>query len=149
MPNRTVPYSPWSYLISFTQSRGTVKPLGGFQEVVGLSNRAAVFRDPGALHPQKIPGQHKVGDITLKRGVVGGADLAGWIADARTQGTSAQSEATVTLRNEAGVPVTTWKLSGATPVRYTGPTLGGKGSGDIAIEELVLSAERIEIVPPK
>ncbi len=36
-----------------------------------------------------------------------------------------------------------WKLSNARPLKYTGPTLSGVG-GDVAVEELVLSCERIE-----
>jgi len=31
-------------------------------------------------------------------------------------------------------------------MKYTGPTLAGKGSGDVAMEELVLSAEGYEII---
>ena len=37
-----------------------------------------------------------------------------------------------------------WKLIGARPMKYTGPSLNGKGT-DLAIEELVLAAERIEM----
>jgi hypothetical protein len=54
----------------------------------------------------------------------------------------------VTLRDETGTPIISWKFTKAMPVRYKGPPLGGKGSGDCAIEELVLSAESIELVPP-
>ena len=38
----------------------------------------------------------------------------------------------------------TWKLVNARPMKYTGPALNGKGT-DLAIEELVLSSERIEL----
>jgi phage tail-like protein len=37
-----------------------------------------------------------------------------------------------------------WKLFRARPTKYTGPGLNGKGT-DVAIEELVLASERIEI----
>ena len=30
-------------------------------------------------------------------------------------------------------------------MKYTGPTLAGKGGGDVAMEELVLSIEALEI----
>ena len=38
-----------------------------------------------------------------------------------------------------------FKLYAVTPKGYTGPTMSGKGAGDIAIEELVLAPETIEI----
>jgi hypothetical protein len=52
---------------------------------------------------------------------------------------------TITLRDEANNPVQIFKLYAVTPKGYTGPTLSGKGAGDIAIEELVLAPETIEI----
>jgi phage tail-like protein len=37
-----------------------------------------------------------------------------------------------------------WRLINARPMKYTGPSLNGKGT-DLAIEELVLASERIEL----
>ena len=37
-----------------------------------------------------------------------------------------------------------WKLFNARPMKYTGPSLNGNGT-DVAVEELVLAVERIEI----
>jgi len=31
------------------------------------------------------------------------------------------------------------------PMKYTGPTFAGKGGGDVAMEEIVLSAEALEL----
>ncbi len=50
----------------------------------------------------------------------------------------------ITLLSESGERVQGWKLHGALPLRYTGPTLAAKGGGDVAMEELVLSAEELE-----
>jgi hypothetical protein len=36
-------------------------------------------------------------------------------------------------------------LHGVIPMKYTGPTLAGKGGGDVAMEELVLSAEALSM----
>jgi hypothetical protein len=44
--------------------------------------------------------------------------------------------------------VITWNLQKVAPVKYTGPNLAGKGGGDVAIEELVLSSEQL-ILPRK
>jgi phage tail-like protein len=53
----------------------------------------------------------------------------------------------ITLRDEAANPVQSWKLRNVVPMKYTGPTLAGKGGGEVAMEELVLSAEGFEIAP--
>ncbi len=37
-----------------------------------------------------------------------------------------------------------WLLKNARPMKYTGPSLNGKGT-DLAIEELVLAAEELEM----
>ena len=125
MSNRTDPYTSFNYLISL---EGTI--LGGFTEM------------------SKIQGTHKVGDVTLKRGLIDSTSLSNWIASARSSPMSAKKQVTITLRNEANQPVELYKLSQATPTKYTGPTLSGKGSGDVAIEELVLACENIVIETP-
>ncbi len=38
----------------------------------------------------------------------------------------------------------TWKLQRAWIVKYTGPSLNGRGN-DVAMEEVVLACERLEI----
>jgi phage tail-like protein len=90
---------------------------------------------------------HKVGDVTLKRGIVNSKDLWAWITQARRFGTGAKREVVITLRDEAGRPVQSWTLRGVVPLKYTGPTLAAKGGGDVAMEELVLSAEGMEFAP--
>jgi phage tail-like protein len=88
---------------------------------------------------------HTVGDVTLKRGLVDSTDLWAWITQARTVGVAAQRDVTITVRDEANNPVQIYKLFAVTPKGYTGPTLSGKGTGDLAIEELVLAPEGYEI----
>ena len=107
------------------------------------------YRDGNEAEPhvRKIPGSHKVGDVTLKRGVVDSSDLWDWITAARTNGVEAQRDVVITLLDEAGNPVQQWKLRAVVPMKYTGPTLAGKGGGEVAMEELVLSAEGYEIAP--
>jgi phage tail-like protein len=50
----------------------------------------------------------------------------------------------ISLRNEAGQTVQTWILHRAVPSKYTGPSLNIKGD-DVAMEELVLRAESVEL----
>jgi phage tail-like protein len=149
MANRTAPYPSYNYLVDLKGSRDPEKPLGGFSDLAGLKTELHIseYRDGNdvATYVRKYSGMHTTADVTLKRGVVDTSDLWAWITDARTNGSSAQRDVTITLRDEANNPVQVFKLYNVTPKGYTGPTLSGKGAGDIAIEELVLAPETIEI----
>jgi phage tail-like protein len=93
---------------------------------------------------RKVPGIHKVSDVTLKRGIVNSSDLWTWISQTRNEGVAAKRTIVITLRDEAGNPVQKWTLGNVVPMKYTGPTLAAKGGGDVAMEELVLSSESLE-----
>ena len=149
MPDRTAPLPAYNFTVDLSGPRDPDKLLGGFSDVSGLETDIHIseYRDGNEPEPhvRKIPGSHKVGDVTLKRGVVDSSDLWDWITDARTNGVDAQRDVVITMRDEAGNPVQQWKLRNVIPMKYTGPTLAGKGGGDVAMEELVLSAEGYEI----
>jgi phage tail-like protein len=151
MPDRTAPYPSYNYIVNLNGPRDPNKLLGGFSDVSGLETDIHVseYRDGNEAEPhvRKIPGSHKVGDVTLKRGVVDSSDLWAWIKDTRTNGVNAQRDVVITLRDEAANPVQKYTLRKAVPMKYTGPTLAGKGAGEVAMEELVLSAEGFEISP--
>jgi phage tail-like protein len=82
--------------------------------------------------------------VTLKRGILDSADLWQWIDDVRLRSVNAQRDVVITMNDEAGERVQSWTLRGVVPLKYTGPTFAGKGGGDVAMEELVLSAEGLE-----
>jgi phage tail-like protein len=149
MPDRTAPLPAYNYLVNLNGPRQPNQLLGGFSDVSGLETDIHIseYRDGNEPEPhvRKIPGSHKVGDVTLKRGVVDSSDLWAWITAARTTGVKAQRDVVITLQDEAGKPVQQWKLRKVVPMKYTGPTLAGKGGGDVAMEELVLAAEGYEI----
>jgi phage tail-like protein len=88
---------------------------------------------------------HKVSDVTLKRGILNSKTLFDWIGATRINGPDAQKSVRITLLDESQKPVQAWVLRGAIPMKYTGPTLAGKGGGDVAMEEVVLSAEAMEL----
>jgi phage tail-like protein len=142
---RTVPYPAFNFIVNI----GAGEAFGGFSDVSGIQTEITVseYRNGNEKlnHVRKIQGVHKVGDVTLKRGVVNSADMWGWIQDTRTKGPDAKREVSITLRDEGGAPVQTWKLHAVIPLKYTGPTLAGKGGGDVAIEELVLSSEGLDL----
>ena len=145
MANRTTPYGAFNYLVNF--DGGEV--FGGFSDFSGIGTEVTVaeYRNGNDKenHVRKVAGIHKVSDVTLKRGILNSKTLFDWISQTRTQGPAAQRNVTITLLDEAHTPVQTWVLRGVIPMKYTGPTLAGKGGGDVAMEEIALSAEAMEI----
>lgn len=146
MASRTTPYGAFNFVVNF--DGGQV--FGGFSDVSGIGTEMTVaeYRNGNDRenHVRKVPGVHKVGDVTLKRGVVDSKSLFDWIKDVRLNGVKGQKKSvTITLLDEAQAPVQTWVLGNVIPLKYTGPTLAGKGGGDVAMEEIVLSAESMSI----
>jgi|688.fasta_scaffold00258_43 phage tail-like protein len=145
---RTYPYGAFNYLVNLNSSNiDSESVLGGFSDVSGIGTEMTIAEYRTGVdalnHVRKIPGIHKVSDVTLKRGIVNSIDLWQWISQVRKTGPAAKREVVITLRDEAGSPVQSWKLRGVVPMKYTGPTLAAKGGGDVAMEELVLSAEEL------
>jgi phage tail-like protein len=149
--DRTFPYGAFNYLVNLNSP--DVDPqtvLGGFSDVSGIGTEMTIAEYRTGVdklnHVRKVPGMHKVSDVTLKRGIVNSTDLWTWIAQVRKTGPAAKREVVITLRDEAGTTVQSWKLRGVVPMKYTGPTLAAKGGGDVAMEELVLSAEELVFI---
>lgn len=146
---RTNPYGSFNFLVDFgTGDTASVK--AGFQEVSGLSVDVTVAEyrngNDGVNHVRKINGIYKVGDITLKRGLMGALDLFQWINQVRIGDQTARRNITIQLRDETGAnTVMLWRLTNARPMKYTGPSLNAKTGTDVAIEELVLSCEDLTI----
>ena len=150
---RARPYSAFNYLVDLGNGTGTDSPRAGFQEVTGLGVEITVqeYR-PGnyALNStMKITGMNKVTDITLKRGVIAALDLWEWVNSVRRgeQGTTPGPlrNVTIQLQNEDRTAIAmTWRVINARPIKFTAPSFNGKGT-DVAVEELVLTAEDITI----
>lgn len=145
MANRTTPFGAFNYIVNFDGGEA----FGGFSDVSGIGTEVTIaeYRNGNEKenHVRKVAGVHKVSDVTLKRGILNSKSLFDWIQATRTQGPAAQKSVSITLLDEAQKPVQSWVLRGVVPMKYTGPTLAGKGGGDVAIEEVVLSAEAMEI----
>jgi len=145
MANRTTPYGAFNFIVNFPGG----EIFGGFSDVSGIGTEVTVaeyrFGNDKENHVRKVAGVHKVSDVTLKRGILNSQTLFDWIGDTRTKGPEAQKSVTITLLDESQKPVQAWVLRGAIPMKYTGPTLAAKGGGDVAMEEVVLSAEAMEL----
>lgn len=144
---RERPYSQFNFLVDLGTG-DTTSPQAGFQEAsgLGLEITLAEYRNGNEKDnaPRKINGMYKVPDVTLKRGVIGSLDLYEWINQIRDGSQEALRNVTIQLQDESHTgPVMEWKLTNARPIKYTGPSLNGKGN-DVAIEELTLACERID-----
>src|SRR4030095_11571842 len=104
MPDRTTPYGAFNFVVNLNGPIGEDQPLGGFSDVSGLSNEITIaeYRNGNERvnHVRKVPGIHKVGDVTLKRVVVNSTDLWTWITQTRNQGVVAKRNVVITLRDE-------------------------------------------------
>jgi len=148
---RDNPYGAFNFELTadpFGGDAGSVR--AGFQEVSGLGMEVteAEYRNGNEKenHVRKMNGLYKTGDVTLKRGVIGVDDFSKWIKDVRDGGQDARKTVVIELKDEArSGSVMTWTLSNAKPKSYKGPTLNAKGGTDVAIEELVLSCEKIDV----
>jgi len=149
---RPRPYSQFNFKVKIDADNGDGFN-AGFQEVSGLGTEVHVAEYRAGNYPDnspiKVNGSYKVPDVTLKRGVVGElALLHEWLKAVRDGGNEPSKhlkQVTIVLLAEDRVTeVQTWTLTNARPMKYTGPSLTGKGT-DVAIEELVLAAEHIEV----
>ncbi|HGX93131.1 MAG TPA: phage tail protein [Candidatus Tenderia sp.] len=146
---RETPYSAFNYLVELEAGQGQ-EVVAGFSEVSGLNSEITVaeYRNGNSKtnYVSKIPGMHKSGDITLKRGVIGATNIWEWLDNVR-QGklSDAKRDIVIKMLNEdRSEVVLSWKLRSAMPIKWTGPTLTAKGGSDVAMEELVLSIETID-----
>lgn len=151
MEPRETPYSSFNYLVNLGDgTEGEVQ--AGFSEVSGLNAEVTVaeYRNGNAQtnYVTKVPSVNKAGDVTLKRGIIGQANIFDWLNAVRDGDlASAKRNVEVKLKNEDPTSegaVVTWKLINAMPIKWTGPTLNAKGGSDVAMEELVLSVESVE-----
>jgi len=122
-----------------------------FQEIAGLRFGPEEPRPTRGANlapdPRKLAGVGMVPDVVLRRGSVGdGGGLYLWLEGIRTRGPGTLRTVTIQLLDpdRPRRALQQWKLSNARVTRYTGPELNAK-SGVVAIEELVLASERIDI----
>lgn len=90
----------------------------------------------------KMPGLRKSGDVTLKKAIFKyDKKLWDWITQIKT-GTIRCESVTVTLLDESGSPVRSWKLTNAWSKKYTEEGFIADGN-DVSMETIVLAHEGI------
>lgn len=145
---RDRPYTQFNFLVDLGDGNSD-GPQAGFQEVSAISTEVTVaeYRNGNAKENSvmKITGLNKATDVTFKRGVIGSLNLYQWLNQIRNGDQSALRTVTIQLQNEdhTGV-VQTWKLLRARIIKHTSGPFNAKGT-DVAMEELVLAYERLEM----
>jgi phage tail-like protein len=145
---RDRPYTEFNFLVDLGTG-DTDGPEAGFQELSGLGMEVAVteYRNGNSKENSviKLTGLNKATDVTLKRGVIGSLNLYSWLNDIRNGNQNALRTVTIHLQNEDhSAIVQTWKLLRARITKHTSGPLNAKGH-DVAMEELVLTYERLEM----
>ena len=116
----------------------------GFQEVGGLdvSTDTVEYRegsDPS--HARKLPGMHKFGAITLKRGITDSDELWKWRMTV-VSGKLARKNGSIILLDDAGSEKIRWNFFMAWPSKWTGPSFSAS-SATVAIETLEITLEEL------
>ena len=148
-PLRDRPFVQFNFLVDLG-SGSTEGPEAGFQEVSGVGMEVTVseYRNGNSRENSvmKITGLNKSTDVTMKRGVIGSLTLYNWLNQIRNGDQNALRTVTIHLQNEDHTQVVqTWKLLRARIIKHTSGPFNAKGT-DVAMEELVLAYERLEMV---
>jgi phage tail-like protein len=150
---RNNPVVGFNFAVSLTESAGIgsfvsltvgLPPQGGFSEVSGLdlTIQAEEFREGGNNGTVlKFPGRAVWGNLKLRRGVVRSADLWDWHRGF-TEGRGKRRDGVVTLLDEAGEAVRSWRFTRGLPVRWVGPSLNAR-EAQVAVEEIEIAHEGI------
>jgi phage tail-like protein len=145
---RDRPYAQFNFLVDL--GTGTTEgPEAGFQECseIGMSVDVIEYRNGNEKEnsARKITGLNKATDVTLKRGVIGSLDLYQWLDQIRNGDQAALRTVVIRLMNEDhSAVVQEWKLLRARIVKHVSGPFNAKSS-DVAMEELVLAYERLEL----
>jgi phage tail-like protein len=147
MAIRDNPFGAFNFLVKLGDAGGEDQIVGGFSDMSGLGNeiKYSEYRngnDPDN-HVRKVPNVNSTDDVTLKRGVIGDLRLFTWLK-AQREGDLDPRTVTITLLDERRQTVCSWVLLKAQPKKWVGPTLAGKGGGEVAMEELHLVAEQVD-----
>jgi phage tail-like protein len=145
---RDRPYVQFNFLVDLGDGV-TEGPQAGFQELSGIGMEVTVseYRAGNSKENSvmKITGMNKSTDVTMKRGVIGSLNLYDWLHQIRNGDQKALRTVTIQLQDEAHTGVVqTWKLLRARIIKHTSGPFNAKGT-DVAMEELVLAYERLEM----
>jgi phage tail-like protein len=144
---RDRPYANFNFLVELGigDQQG---PEGGFEEVIlpEMWMDVIEYRNGNERenNVRKLNGLDHVGNVILKRGVIGSLALYQWYNEVRN-GQASLRNVSIQLLNEDHTSVAvTWRLFRARPVRLKWGPLNGRGK-DVVFEYVELACERLEM----
>ena len=146
------PFTAFNFSVEI--NRGTDgKPLvnAAFSECDGLemSMEVKTIREGGGNNRQiRLNGPVSYGQLTLKRGMTESYDLWNWFHDTVNDPRLRADADVVLLAADGSKELARFRLERCVPIKMKAPTLNAK-DGQIAIEELQLSYETLQFIPPK
>ena len=145
---RDLPYAQFNFLVDLGTG-ATEGPQAGFQECseIGTSVDVIEYRNGNDRenNVRKLTGLSRVSDVTLRRGIIGSLDLFEWLDQVRNGDQAAVRTVTIQLLNEErSAVVQAWRLVRARIVNHVSGPFNARSS-DVAMEELTLSYERLEL----
>ena len=145
---RDLPYAQFNFLVDLGTGE-TEGPQAGFQECseIGTSVDVIEYRNGNDRenNVRKLTGLSRVSDVTLRRGIIGSLDLFEWLDQVRNGDQAAVRTVTIQLLNEErSAVVQAWRLVRARIVKHVSGPFNARSS-DVAMEELTLSYERLEL----
>jgi len=142
MADRLDPYTGYNFAVELD---GITR--AGFRECSGLENsqNAGEYREGTDKNPsvRKLPGLVTHSDITLSRGITSDSKLWDWRQKV-VKGNIERHDISITLLDNNGNAKITWNLFDCWPRQWTGPSLNAT-TDDLAVEQLVLACERVEV----
>ena len=143
---RDRPYVQFDFLIAPDEG-GESEPVAGFRECsnIGMEVTVAEYRRAGNRQAavRALATHGEAGDATLKYGMIRPGVLRGWLGDGA--GSGSRRTVLVMLRDtHDSETLLTWRLVGARIIKHVAGPLNAKAT-DVAMEELTLAYERIEM----
>jgi phage tail-like protein len=140
-PGRADPFTGLRFIVEIDGI-----PSAAFSEVTGFESTtdAIDYRTGGDPVIRKLPGLHKFGNITLKRGLTKDRSLWDWRASV-VEGQVQRRNGSIVLLDAAGEEVLRFNFFNGWPCKWEGPTLNARTS-EIAIETLEIAHEGFDLV---
>ena len=149
MPIRERPYVNGNFRVKIEGDSGE-DVRAGFEEVIlpEIATDVIAYRNGNEKRnrPRKITGGYSVGNVVLKRGLIGSDDLWSWFEQVRDgMQADALRDVTIELRDETGENVAvSWHFRNARPVKYRFSNLQGDGD-EILLEIVELACEDVDL----
>ena len=126
-------------------------PAVKFQEVTGLAAETTPIQyrhgNSPSFYPIKMPGLGKVGNVTLRKGVLAAdSGLFAWFDEIKMNSITRRT-VVVSLLDETGAEKMVWTLGNAFPVKISGLDLASN-SDEAAVETMELAFETLDTAAP-